>query len=181
MDGRRCSIPLTNPRATRTCEASAATEVAFIKREDKKTPDLRAMLDSNRVLCEVKTINMSQVEADRRDRVHHGEIRAFHVPVHVTPQMLKKVSSTLSPIHRAEILASGATIRGHDRSRHRPAVASRVVEAAVQQLDARQRADPDGGLVDGILWSGQARRIPFTGPTRSGVALSFHGQNWPAL
>jgi hypothetical protein len=38
---------------------------------------------------------MSQVEADRRDRVHHGEIRAFHVPVHVTPQMLKKVSSTL--------------------------------------------------------------------------------------
>jgi len=70
-------------------------EVEFIKRQDKKTPDLRAMLDGNRLLCEVKTVNMSQVEADRRDRVAHGEIRAFRVPVHVTPQMLQKVSATL--------------------------------------------------------------------------------------
>ena len=70
-------------------------EVAFIEREGKKTPDLSAVLGSSRVLCEVKTINMSQAEADRRDRVHHGEILAFNVPVHVTPQMLQKVSSTL--------------------------------------------------------------------------------------
>ena len=71
------------------------TDVAFIKRDSKKTPDLRGMLDGNRVVCEVKTINMSQAEADRRDRVHHGEIRAFKVPMHVTPQMLQKVSATL--------------------------------------------------------------------------------------
>ena len=74
------------------------TEVEFIKRQDKKTPDLRAMLDGNPGFCEVKTINMSQVEADRRDRVAHGEIRAFRVPFHVTPQMLQKVSATLDTL-----------------------------------------------------------------------------------
>jgi hypothetical protein len=73
----------------------ACTDVAFIKRQNKKTPDLRAMLDGSPVLCEVKTINISQEEADRRDRVHHGEIRAFNVPAHVTPQLLQKVTSTL--------------------------------------------------------------------------------------
>ena len=52
------------------------------------------MLDSNRVLCEVKTINMSQVEADRRDRVHHGEIRAFHVPVHVTLETRRRAGAS---------------------------------------------------------------------------------------
>lgn len=76
-------------------QSIGCTDIAFIKRADKKTPDLRAILDGNRVVCEVKTINMSQVEADRRDRVHHGEMRAFAVPVHVTPQMLRKVSATL--------------------------------------------------------------------------------------
>ena len=71
------------------------TDVAFIKRDDKKTPDIGAILDRNRVICEVKTINISQGEADRRDRVHHGEVRAVKVPVHITPQLLQKVSSTL--------------------------------------------------------------------------------------
>ena len=70
-------------------------DVTFIKRQNKKTPDLGATLDGGRVLCEVKTINISQAEADRRDRVHRGEIRVFHVPVHVTPQFLQKVTSTL--------------------------------------------------------------------------------------
>jgi len=69
--------------------------VAFIKRESKKTPDLRAILDGSRVLCEVKTINISQDEAARRDRVSRGEMRVFNVPLHVTPQLLQKVSSTL--------------------------------------------------------------------------------------
>src|SRR5580765_2589561 len=55
------------------------SEVAFIKRESKKTPDLRAILDGSRVLCEVKTINISQDEAARRDRVSRGEMRVFNV------------------------------------------------------------------------------------------------------
>lgn len=71
------------------------TDVSFIKRQDKKTPDLSALFGSRCVLCEVKTINISQEEADRRDRVHHGEIRAFDVPAHVTLQMVQKVRSTL--------------------------------------------------------------------------------------
>ena len=71
------------------------TSVAFVERRTKKTPDLRALLNSDRVLCEVKTTNISQDEADRRERVHHGEIRAFDVPQHVTPQLRHKVSSTL--------------------------------------------------------------------------------------
>jgi hypothetical protein len=35
------------------------SDIAFIKRDSKKTPDLRAVLDGRRVLCEVKTINVS--------------------------------------------------------------------------------------------------------------------------
>ena len=55
------------------------TNIAFVQRDSKKTPDLRATYDERRVLCEVKTINVSQDEADRRERIQQGEIKATKV------------------------------------------------------------------------------------------------------
>jgi hypothetical protein len=72
------------------------SNIAFIKRDNKKTPDLRAVLDGRHLLCEVKTINVSQDEADRRDRIHRGEIFVTSVPTNVTTGMLNKVSSTIA-------------------------------------------------------------------------------------
>jgi hypothetical protein len=116
------------------------TEVAFIKRKNKKTPDLRARQHGRPVLCEVKTINLSQDEADRRHRVHQGEIRAFSVPTHVTPQMLEKVRSTL--VHAV------AQLDHEDR----PRTARRIVftvlnfDDSVCDYQAEYIADIDGHL-----------------------------------
>lgn len=72
------------------------SDIAFIKRDSKKSPDLRAVLDGRRMLCEVKTINVSQDEADRRDRIHRGEMFATEVTTTVTSGLLDKVISTLA-------------------------------------------------------------------------------------
>jgi hypothetical protein len=40
--------------------------VRFIRRSTRKTPDLRGLLAGEEVLCDVKTINISDVEVDRR-------------------------------------------------------------------------------------------------------------------
>ena len=72
------------------------SDISFIKRDGRKTPDLRAVLDGRRVLCEVKTINVSQDEADRRERIHRGEMFATEVATTVTSGMLDKVIGTLA-------------------------------------------------------------------------------------
>lgn len=71
------------------------TEIAFIKRQNKKTPDLHALHNGRRVLCEVKTINVSQDEADRREKTHQGQISATKVATSVTTGLLDKVNATL--------------------------------------------------------------------------------------
>lgn len=71
------------------------TSIAFIKRANKKTPDLRAVYDGTTVFCEVKTINVSQDEAARRAQIAQGAVMASEVPNHVTPGMLHKVRATL--------------------------------------------------------------------------------------
>jgi hypothetical protein len=55
-----------------------------------------AILEVSRVLCEVKTINISKEEADRRHAVSQGHVRAFDVAIHVADGMLAKVSKTLA-------------------------------------------------------------------------------------
>jgi hypothetical protein len=70
--------------------------IEFIRRNRKKTPDLRAVLDGRLVLCEVKTINISLEEADRRRRLYLGEILAASIMTCVTTQMLDKVTDTLN-------------------------------------------------------------------------------------
>ncbi|HUZ68416.1 MAG TPA: hypothetical protein VMU65_01770 [Candidatus Saccharimonadales bacterium] len=72
------------------------SEVGFIHRDTRTTPDLRAVLDGRHVLCEVKTINVSQDEADRRERIHQGEMIATSVATSLTAGMLDKVIATLT-------------------------------------------------------------------------------------
>lgn len=60
---------LNQARAHNYLEDKGYSKVCFIQREKKKgkkTPDLKAELDGQTVLCEVKTINPSQAEIDRR-------------------------------------------------------------------------------------------------------------------
>ena len=90
----------------------SCSNIAFIKRKNKKTPDLRGILDGRHLLCEVKTINVSQDEADRRDRIHRGEIFVTSVPTNVTTGMLNKVSSTIvDAIEQLDHEDPGRTVR----------------------------------------------------------------------
>src|SRR5439155_23654488 len=76
-------------------QRAGCVDIAFIIRTNKKTPDLRANLAGTRVLCEVKTINVSEEEVHRRVRVARGEIFATGVPNQLTAEMLQKVHATI--------------------------------------------------------------------------------------
>ena len=77
-------------------QSLGCSDVAFIKRATDKTPDLRAVLNGRRVFCEVKTLNISEHEASRRERSHRGEIFVTSVPTTVTRRFLNKVSDRLT-------------------------------------------------------------------------------------
>ena len=72
------------------------TGIHFIKRTKGKTPDLGAMQDSRTVLCEVKTLNISKDEAEKRHRVSKGDVIGGKVDVHVGEGFLAKLTSTLA-------------------------------------------------------------------------------------
>jgi type I restriction enzyme S subunit len=74
------------------------TGVRFIPRptaKGVKAPDLEGLRDARRVLCEVKTINTSKDEAERRKRMHEGEILATEVKTRLDDRFLGKLRSTL--------------------------------------------------------------------------------------
>jgi hypothetical protein len=54
------------------------------------------VLEGPQVLCEVKTINVSQDEADRCDRVHRGQMFVTSVASRVSGGVLDKVTSTVA-------------------------------------------------------------------------------------
>jgi hypothetical protein len=64
--------------------------VRFVPRGRKKTPDLEGTLDTRKVLCEVKTINISEQEAKRRNEGQGG-----YTSIYLDEQFLKKVTSAL--------------------------------------------------------------------------------------
>ncbi len=86
---------LSEARAFGYLRSIDCTAVHFIKRATGKTPDLSAMLDGRQVLCEVKTINKSQEEAERSQRTHQGEFVARDGSPQVTEAFLGKLSATL--------------------------------------------------------------------------------------
>lgn len=69
--------------------------VRFIKRTKGKTPDLGAVRDGGPVLCEVKTINISKDEAEKRQRISKGAFVAGSTSIHVGDGFLKKLTATL--------------------------------------------------------------------------------------
>ena len=72
------------------------SEIRFISRADHPTPDLEATHEGRRVLCEVKTINISDDEAGRRRRVYSGTPVASRTPTELGAQYLSKLSKTLA-------------------------------------------------------------------------------------
>ncbi len=70
--------------------------IRFMNRTDRPTPDLEAQHSGQRVLCEVKTINISDDEAGRRHRVHSGTPVGGKVPTELGGAYLAKLSKTLN-------------------------------------------------------------------------------------
>ena len=60
--------------------------VRFVPRGTKETPDLEGTLDTRKVLCEVKTINISEQEANRRNSGQGG-----YISNSLNDQFLKKL------------------------------------------------------------------------------------------
>ena len=70
--------------------------VHFIERTNHQTPDLGGVLNESKVLCEVKTINISQDEADRSRRIGQGEVILRKIGTRVDEGFLRKLSSTVA-------------------------------------------------------------------------------------
>jgi hypothetical protein len=81
---------LNQARAYAHLVGLGCTDVQFIPRSKRKTPDLRAGLGSVSVLCEVKTIHISNVEVGRRQS---GGVAASKA--HVEPGFLSKLRSDI--------------------------------------------------------------------------------------
>jgi len=71
------------------------TNVRFVPRASSRTPDLEGLRNAKLVLCEVKTLNVSQDEATKRDRVHRGEIIGGEVADSLGAGFLNKLSSDI--------------------------------------------------------------------------------------
>jgi hypothetical protein len=82
---------LNQARAHNYLVELGCSSVRFVPRGRKETPDLEGTLDTRRVLCEVKTINISAYEADRRNTGQGG-----YISNSLNEQFLKKLESTLS-------------------------------------------------------------------------------------
>ncbi len=76
-------------------QSIGSTGVRFIARTRSKTPDLEGLRDGGTVLCEVKTINVSQDEADTRQRIRQGAIVSADVSTRVGDGLLRKLRSNL--------------------------------------------------------------------------------------
>ena len=74
-------------RAFGYLQSIGCTRVRFLARMNTKTPDLSALKGGQSVFCEVKTINISDDEAEKRSRMMHGD---------VSEGFLKKLSAKLA-------------------------------------------------------------------------------------
>ena len=67
-----------------------------VPRRRTRTPDLVATRDGHRVLCEVKTINVSDDEAARRHRIGQGGFVVSKTLPYVENGLLTKTTATLA-------------------------------------------------------------------------------------
>ena len=71
------------------------SNIRFIPRTRKPSPDLEAVLDGVRVLCEVKTINISQKELSARQQARLQPI-ARSIPIQLDAAFLTKLHSAIT-------------------------------------------------------------------------------------
>ena len=84
-------------RAFGHLQSIGCTGVHFIAcMDNKKTPDLGASSDGRSVFCEVKTINVSEDEAEKRRRMHRGAFVASSTSPDVGEGFLTKLRATLA-------------------------------------------------------------------------------------
>ena len=96
MDGSALADILNEAKGFAHLRRIGCTNVRFIPHAADKTPDLEGILNGGIVLCEVKTINISKEEAQRRQRVHQGEIVSTDISVRLSDGLLQKFTSTLN-------------------------------------------------------------------------------------
>jgi hypothetical protein len=94
---------LNQAHAYKYLKEIGCSDVRFIPRSDKKTPDLEGFLDTGRVLCEVKTINTSDLEVQARrgsttrnikNQLQEGFFRKLHSDITLAKQQLYAYDST---------------------------------------------------------------------------------------
>ena len=83
---------LNEARAYRYLKSMNCTNLRFIPRSAGKTPDLECLLGLNRVLCEVKTINISDEEVAART----GPMEARSIEATISTGFIKKLRSTIA-------------------------------------------------------------------------------------
>ena len=84
-------------RAFGYLQSIGCTGVHFIERRDnKRTPDLGALQDGQSVFCEVKTINPSDDEIEKRRRIAKGVFVAESPRLDVDEGFLTKLRATLT-------------------------------------------------------------------------------------
>ncbi|HKR44539.1 MAG TPA: hypothetical protein VJU59_33525 [Paraburkholderia sp.] len=81
---------LNQARAHNYLTELGCSDVRFVPRGKRETADLEGLLDTRVVLCEVKTLNISEDEANRRNTGQGG-----YTSNTLSQQFLKKLKSTL--------------------------------------------------------------------------------------
>lgn len=87
---------LGEARAYNYLKSIGCRKLNFIPRSSRPTPDLEGLLGSDRVLCEVKTINISDAEAARR----LNPKGTHSIQVNVASEFLKKLHATVENASR---------------------------------------------------------------------------------
>lgn len=82
---------LNEARAYRYLKVIGCSKIRFIPRSERRTPDLECVLDSSRVICEVKTINISDEEVSART----GPPKVRSIDLSLSAEFLKKLRSTV--------------------------------------------------------------------------------------
>ena len=87
---------LNEARAYNYLKSLGCTNLRFIPRSNGRSPDLEGLLSLDRVLCEVKTINISNEEIACRT----GPIKARSLPITLAAGFLKKLRATVETAKR---------------------------------------------------------------------------------
>jgi hypothetical protein len=87
----------TEARAYGYLRAIGASDIRLVPRSDRaKRPDLEAISAESKILCEVKSINVSDVQAEKNRRRSRGEVTIADARTEVEGGLLEKVTRTIA-------------------------------------------------------------------------------------